>query len=101
MDPDFKRSPYLNANVSAITLDIIRFRLGSHYFPIETGRWSRTRRNHRKCITCDVVGDEMHYVYKYSLINRDDVVLPENFLFDWNDENVVDLFRKLKSINLL
>ena len=35
----------------------------------------------------------MHYIYKGSLINRDDVVLPENFLFDWNDENVLNLFR--------
>ena len=52
INPRLERSPYLNETAAAITKDIVRFRLGSHYLPIETGRWSRTPRNDRKCTYC-------------------------------------------------
>ena len=50
---------------------------------------------------CDKVGDGYHYVYECSLLNRDELLLPDNFQFDWDDENTLNLFRELKNINLL
>ena len=44
-----------------VRLSFSRFRLGSHYLRIETGRWSRTRRDERFC-DCgnNQVQDEQH-----------------------------------------
>ena len=101
INPQLERSPYLHENSAPITNDIIRFRLGSHYLPIEIGRWSRTPRTDRKCIYCDELGDEAHYIYKCTLISRDGMILPVNFQFGWNDAHVLGLFRKLKGTDLL
>ena len=48
----------------------IRLRVSSHYFPIETGRWTRTKREDRICTTCNVLGDEEHYIYECEEVNR-------------------------------
>ena len=48
INPDLKVSPFIN-NFHPLCKDIIRFRLGSHYLPIETGRWSRVPRHQRLC----------------------------------------------------
>ena len=50
-------------NVKIFTEKFVRLRLSSHTFPIETGRWSRTKRENRLCIKCNVLGDESHYIY--------------------------------------
>ena len=39
MNPELQTSPFLNS-LHPLCNDIIRFRLGSHVLPIETGRWS-------------------------------------------------------------
>ena len=59
-----------------------RFRVGSHRFRIETGRWSRTPRERRLC-PCGEVQDEVHVVKncdllrdvraRYSDINYDEI----------------------------
>ena len=41
MNPDLSRSPYIDL-YHPLAGDIVKFRLGSHYLPIETGRWSST-----------------------------------------------------------
>ena len=46
-----------------------RFRVGSHRFRIETGRWSRTPREGRLC-PCGEVQDEIH-VIKNCVLLRD------------------------------
>ena len=48
----------------------IQLRLSSHSFPIETGRWSRTKREERLCETCGVLGDEIHYIYSCTDVDR-------------------------------
>ena len=48
-----------------------RLRLSSHFMPIETGRWKRIKnRELRKCITCNIMGDEKHYIYTCPDIDR-------------------------------
>ena len=52
-------------------MEMTRFRLGSHRFGIETGRWSRTPADLRLC-TCgvDEVQDEAHVVYRCAFTNE-------------------------------
>ena len=52
------------------TQRFIRLRLSSHSFPIGTGRWSRTKREERLCEKCGVLGDEIHYIYNCTDVNR-------------------------------
>ena len=100
LNPGLEKSPYLELNKDTITNDIIRFRLGSHFLPIETGRWCRKPRNERICGTCKIVGDEEHYVYHCPLLVRDES-MARDFRFDWMDPGVFNLFKKMKEEDLL
>ena len=62
-------SPNLQ-NTKIFSVKFIRLRLSSHLFPIETGRWSRMKREDRLCKTCNVLGDESHYIYDCQDISR-------------------------------
>ena len=101
LNPSLERSPCLRPQSDPITKDIIRFRLGSHFLPIETGRWCRKPREERVCRTCGTVGDEEHYVYTCPLVERGDNNWRENFELDWLDPSVMRLFRRLKEEELL
>ena len=50
-----------------------RLRLSSHNMPIETGRWSRIKREDRLCSTCNTLGDERHFIYDCTDIDRTDL----------------------------
>ena len=50
-----------------------RLRLSSHSMPIETGRWSRTLREERLCTTCNTLGDERHFIYHCTNVDRTDL----------------------------
>ena len=50
-----------------------RLRLSSHSMPIETGRWSRTPREERLCTTCNTLGDERHFIYHCTNVDRTDL----------------------------
>ena len=54
-------------------LKYVRLWLGSHYMPIETGRWRRIPRHDRKCAPCNTLGDERHYIYDCPEIERNDI----------------------------
>ena len=45
-----------------IRIALTRLRLGSHHLSSERGRWNRTEFHERKCIICDDVEDEYHFV---------------------------------------
>ena len=45
-----------------IRASITRLRLGSHNLLIERGRWSNTMYEDRKCLLCDDIEDEYHFV---------------------------------------
>ena len=56
-----------------VPLKYVRLRLGSHYMPIETGRWRRIPRHDRKCTPCYTLGDERHCIYDCPEIERNDI----------------------------
>ena len=45
-------------------LQLLKYRTGNHFLPVETGRWSDVDYSDRKCYLCNStdVGDEMHYL---------------------------------------
>ena len=82
INPDLSPSPFFQV-VHPVANDIIRLRLGSHYFPIETGRWNRTPRQNRICTNCSVLGDEKHYIYYCPNIARHDIILNDDISKIW------------------
>ena len=100
MNPTLSPSPFLDV-IHPVAGDIIKFRVGSHYLPIETGRWARLDRDDRLCGTCGVVGDECHTVFDCSLIERSDLVLGGNLDKIWNQPDIIKLFKRLKEIKLI
>ena len=57
-------------NLYNTPLRFMRLGLGSHYMPVETGRWKRIPREQRLCPSCSTLGDECHYIYDCPDINR-------------------------------
>ena len=65
-NPDLK-----TLNLHTVHYKFHRLRLSSHFMPIETGRWKRIKnRELRKCTTCNIMGDEKHYIYTCPDIDR-------------------------------
>ena len=56
-NPDLTKLSYLK-NLHPVCKVLIKFRLGSHKLPIETGRWREIKREERICETCNDLGDE-------------------------------------------
>ena len=63
-------TPLNTQNTKIFTRKFLRLRVSSRSFPIETGRWSRTKRDDRLCTKCNVIGDEVHYIYNCMDVNR-------------------------------
>ena len=101
LNPDLKVSPFIH-NFHPLCRDIIRFRLGSHSLPIETGRWTRgTRRENRLCVECGVLGDERHAIYQCLKVDRTDILLPRELNEIWSEECIYVLFKRLKEAKVL
>ena len=99
-NPTLEPSPFLNlAHPHSDTA--IKFRLGSHKLPIETGRWMGLERKDRLCTECNILGDESHYLFYCSRIKRDDFMFSGRFDDLWKDPNVFQLFSRLKDIDVL
>ena len=68
----FRFQPYLECfTVSKFCQALSRLRLSSHRLQIEAGRWVkpvRTPINDRKCLVCDKLEDEYHFVVECSII---------------------------------
>ena len=66
----FQFQPYLdNVNVSKYLTAFSKLRLSSHRLKVEAGRWVRPVRipfEERKCIFCNVIEDEFHFVLECS-----------------------------------
>ena len=45
-----------------IRTSLTKLRLGSHNLLVERGRWSKTTYEERKCIVCNEIEDEYHFV---------------------------------------
>ena len=100
MNPELNISPFLDL-YHPQAMNIIKFRLGSHFLPIETGRWNRTPRNERLCSTCGVLGDENHVIYSCSQISREDMVLDDFIDKIWYQPEVFRLFERIKTAKFL
>jgi len=59
----FELQSYLN-NVNIQKYRVARLRLSSHRLHIETGRWSNTPREDRKCALCNKLEDEFHLLFE-------------------------------------
>ena len=86
-NPDLIHSPFLSSSKAN---NITRFRCGSHYLPIETGRWSGINREERLCPTCLVLGDEVHYLFDCNEFPR--LIEQQELQNVWSDENIYDYF---------
>ena len=95
INPDLTPSPFLDV-VHPTVSDVLKFRLGSHYFPIETGRWQGSKREERLCSACGELGDEKHVIFRCSLIERNDITLAEPLRDIWSQPDVYKLFRRIK-----
>ena len=100
INPDLQPSPFLYM-IHPMAIDIIRFRVGSHYLPIETGRWNRKQRHERLCTNCGEIGDEEHAIYSCSLISRDDLGIIDEISNLWLQPEVYQLFSRMKEAKLL
>ncbi|MCG7867658.1 MAG: reverse transcriptase family protein, partial [Candidatus Thiodiazotropha taylori] len=69
----FHFQPYLeNINVYKFIQALSKLRVSSHRLEIEAGRWRKPVRvplNERKCINCQVIEDEYHFIIECHLYN--------------------------------
>jgi hypothetical protein len=100
LNPELTPSPFLRS-MHPLAIDTIRFRVGSHCLPIETGRWSQRKREDRVCDVCGVVGDEVHFLYDCSRVVRSDLNLSRNVCEIWKQPDVFKMIGRIKSIDLL
>ena len=82
-------------DISFVVPYIVRFRLGSHNLPIETGRWSRKSREERLCPTCNILGDEEHMLFDCVDINRSNLILERSLSKIWECDDVKILFTRI------
>ena len=100
LNPELQKSSFIT-QPHPLSRDIIRFRLGSHSLPIETGRWARKQRADRKCIECGVLGDERHALFTCPKIDRSDLTLPNSICDIWNSDDIFTLVERMKNANIL
>ena len=100
LNPTLEQSPFMNC-LHPLTKNVVKFRLGSHKLPIETGRWNRTKREQRHCVLCNTLGDERHFMFACPSIKRDDLNLVNDISQIWSQEDVFELFKRFKDADLL
>ena len=69
--------------------------------PIETGRWRRIPRPERLCPYCNVLGDEIHFIYSCRMINRSDLNLPPDISNIWDSDDVYRLFQRIYDLDCI
>ena len=97
----FQFQPYLNiVNLSQYRKCLSRLRLSSHRLSVETGRWHKPisiPQNERKCIFCDTLEDEYHFVLECKLYTA----LRKQYVssFYWKRPNMFKFTCLMKSEN--
>ena len=100
INPKLEKSPFI-LNPHPLSKDVIRFRLGSHVLPIETGRWSRKLRKDRLCNDCGVLGDERHAIFDCRKVDRSNIALPDQMSDIWKLDTLFELIHKMKDAGFL
>jgi len=82
---------------ASIYVSMSRLRLSAHTFCIETGRWTKPNSipvNERKCLTCNVIEDEYHFVLE-CLMYKDlrNVYIPFYYRSRPNMQKFVELIK--------
>ena len=98
MNPDLLKYPYIDI-YHPIAHHIIKFRMGNHYLPIETGRWRSIPHEERFCSVCGVIGDEKHVIYDCSLVPRDGILLNQHLHNIWFQPEIFKLFGNIKTVS--
>ena len=100
LNPQLLPSPFLALANGADA--ITRFRLGSHNLPIETGRWSRMKREDRLCPSCQVLGDERHVLFHCTNVERNPSHNFTESLSDlWKKKDLFELFKSVAKTEFL
>ena len=100
MNPSLESSPLLDI-IHPVVNDMTKFRLGSHFLPIETGRWTRLSRDERLCNTCGEIGDEKHILFSCSRIDRSDINLSNSIDKIWTQPDLYKVFRQIRQHQLV
>ena len=100
MNPNLEKSPFI-LDPHPLSKDAIRFRLGSHVLPIETGRWSRKPRQDRVCGECGVLGDERHAIFVCQKVDRTNITLPDQFCDIWKTGSIYEMLERIKEPGFL
>ena len=77
-----------------------KLRASSHRLEIEVGRWARPNRipiDERKCITCNKLEDEFHFLLECSLYND----LRNHYIkkYYWKSPNILKLEELMSTTN--
>ena len=97
-NPSLVKSPFINMP-HKLSGNIIKFRLSNHRLPVETGRWyGISDREKRVCSACNVMGDELYYLYECTQIRREDLSLPRDLEEIWGHPDVFTLFSRLMGL---
>ena len=97
----FSFKPYLDIiNVKKFRFELTRLRVSSHRLAVETGRWHKPQpipQNERKCIVCNTLEDEFHFVIECPLYKtaRSKYIKP----YFWKRSNVPKFVELLNNEN--
>lgn len=81
----------------SLRIPLTKYRLSNHKLPIECGRYEQLERGERKCSSCNVLGDEYHYLFQCVLfVNERISFLPKYY---WSDVNAEKYHLLLSSSN--
>ena len=97
-NPALEPSRFLQC-MHPLTVDIIRFRVGSHRLPIETGRWNLKKRDDRLSDVCGVI--TLYNIYDCTRILKNDLNLNGNIGEIWKKTEIFQVISRIKSIDLL
>ena len=98
---NFEFQSYLDIfNANKLCQAMVRLRVSSHRLQIEAGRWSRPTRtpvNERKCLICNVLEDEYHFILECSMYTE----LRKQFIHKkyWKHPNMVKFIELLNNEN--
>ena len=61
---------YLCELPPSLFIPLCKYRLSNHKLPIEKGRYLNIERHDRKCVYCNTLGDEYHYLFECTFFQK-------------------------------
>ena len=94
----FKFENYLTKLSFDMRKTLISFRTRNHRLPVEIGRWHSININERKCVHCNTVGDEVHFLLSCKLFTQDRAHYIKSYFL--RNPNIVK-FKQLMNVSTL